>query len=31
VAEVARPLAILVVFAVTTFWLAVAQYHKRTA
>lgn len=30
-AEVARPLAILVVFAVGTFWLAVGQYTKRTA
>jgi len=30
-AEVARPLVILVVFAVGTFWLAVAQYTKRTA
>jgi ABC-2 type transport system permease protein len=30
-AEVARPLGILVVFAVATFWLAVGQYHKRTA
>jgi ABC-2 type transport system permease protein len=30
-AEVARPLIILVAFAVGTFWLAVSQYHKRTA
>ncbi len=30
-AEVARPLMILVGFAVTTFWLAVGQYRKRTA
>jgi ABC-2 type transport system permease protein len=30
-AEVARPLVILVVFAVGTFWLAVGQYTKRTA
>jgi ABC-2 type transport system permease protein len=30
-AEVARPLVILVVFAVGTFWLAVSQYTKRTA
>ena len=30
-AEVARPLIILVVFAVGTFWLAVSQYTKRTA
>ncbi|HUR95161.1 MAG TPA: ABC transporter permease [Gemmatimonadales bacterium] len=31
VAEVARPVGILVLFAVGTFWLAVGQYHKRTA
>lgn len=30
-AEIARPLIILVVFAAGTFWLAVGQYHKRTA
>lgn len=30
-AEVAKPAAILVVFAVVTFWLAVGQYQKRTA
>lgn len=30
-AEVARPLLILVAFAVGTFWLAVGQYTKRTA
>jgi ABC-2 type transport system permease protein len=30
-AEIARPLIILVVFAVAMFWLAVGQYRKRTA
>jgi ABC-2 type transport system permease protein len=30
-AEVVRPLGILVAFAVGTFWLAVGQYTKRTA
>jgi ABC-2 type transport system permease protein len=30
-AEVVRPVAILVAFAVGTFWLAVGQYTKRTA
>jgi ABC-2 type transport system permease protein len=30
-AELVRPLVILVVFAVGTFWLAVSQYTKRTA
>jgi ABC-2 type transport system permease protein len=30
-AEIARPLGILVVFAVGIFWLAVGQYQKRTA
>jgi ABC-2 type transport system permease protein len=29
-AEVARPLIILLAFAVATCWLAVGQYHKRT-
>jgi ABC-2 type transport system permease protein len=30
-AEVARPMLILVGFAVAIFWLAIRQYHKRTA
>jgi ABC-2 type transport system permease protein len=30
-AEIARPLAILAAFAIGIFWLAVSQYHKRTA
>ena len=30
-AEIARPLGILVLFAVGIFWLAVGQYQKRTA
>jgi ABC-2 type transport system permease protein len=30
-AQVARPLLILVMFAVGMFWLAVGQYTKRTA